>query len=263
MNLLSDVQTKLDAVLLSDNILSFHLRRVEVNTIGGASAEIPDDAYVVYRFSPSRSIFGNGKPIFNRTYVNISYYFRHAKTTLSSQQANDRVDAVISKFLSDDRYRLANGKRDIDDDGSGYVGINVELLAFAPMTEYYFDRYKFAHALESDRSKMSKTFPDGVKIDFTGWIRNASESDFEIDGVTLNYAFATSDNSIKITGLIGHGEIHVYAVGYNATATLSLNDQSYEIERDASQICVFPFAMSGSYEIAVTNVKVYGVIIKQ
>jgi len=129
MSLLSDVQTKLDEVLLPDGVLSFHLRRTAVATVGGEAAQI-DDAYVVYRFSPARPTWGDGKPLFDRYYINVSYYFKNDKNTANSQTASDRMDAVKAKFLADPRYQVANDKMDIPDDGSGYVGINVEFIIF-------------------------------------------------------------------------------------------------------------------------------------
>ncbi|MCM1218002.1 MAG: hypothetical protein NC548_26245 [Lachnospiraceae bacterium] len=129
MEILGIVQQKLDTLLLPDGVLSHHLRRVKVEKINGTKTPVNNDEYVVYRLvSTRRGTFGDGNAQLVRQYVDINYYYSYEKTDARYKDAAKRIKAIISAFLSDPRFRLANGENDIYDSDNPYRGINVEFL---------------------------------------------------------------------------------------------------------------------------------------
>lgn len=129
MGILGIVQQKLDALLLPDGVLSHHLRRVKVDKINGKTAPVNNDEYVVYRLVSTRhGAFGDGNARLVRQYVDINYYYSYEKTDARYTDAERRIKAIKTAFLSDPRFRLANGENDIYDTDNPYRGINVEFL---------------------------------------------------------------------------------------------------------------------------------------
>ena len=129
MGILGIVQQKLDTLLLPDGVLSHHLRRVKVDKINGNKTPVNNDEYVVYRLvSTSNSAYGDGRARLVRQYVDINYYYSYEKTDARYNDAERRIKAIKTAFLSDPRFRLANGESDIYDSDNPYRGINVEFL---------------------------------------------------------------------------------------------------------------------------------------
>lgn len=131
MDAIAITQAKLDKVLLSHGITSHHLRRVEVDYIEreGRRIKVNRDEYVVFRIisnPPGR--YGDGKPLTERAYVDVNYYYSYEKNDSRYKEVKARIDAIKREFLSDGKIRLANGERDIYDLDNPYRGINVEFL---------------------------------------------------------------------------------------------------------------------------------------
>ena len=123
------VQTKLDNVLLPQGILSHHMRRVEVGKIAGTTVKVNADEYAVYRIiSSTPGAYGDGRAQLTRYYIDVNYYYAYEKTDARYVEADSRIKAIISEFLSDKHFRLANGQSDIYDIDNPYRGINVEFL---------------------------------------------------------------------------------------------------------------------------------------
>lgn len=131
MDVIAITQAKLDKVLLSHGITSHHLRRVEVDYIemGGRRIKVNKDEYVVFRLisKPPRR-YGDGKPLTDRGYVDVNYYYSYEKTDSRYKDVRERIKAIIKEFLSDSKIRLANGESDIYDINNPYRGINVEFM---------------------------------------------------------------------------------------------------------------------------------------
>lgn len=129
MGVLGIVQQKLDTLLLPDGVLSHHLRRVKVEKINGNKTPVNNDEYVVYRLvSTKNTAYGDGRARLVRQYVDINYYYSYEKTDARYKDAERRIKAIKMAFLSDPRFRLANGENDIYDSDNPYRGINVEFL---------------------------------------------------------------------------------------------------------------------------------------
>lgn len=129
MDLRALTQTILDKVLLPDGILSHHLRRVKVDKIEGSTVKVNEDEYVVFRIVSSKPrTFGDGNAQTVRYYIDINYYYAYDKTDSRFVNADKRIKAIMSAFLSaDPRFRIANGQSDIYDLDNPYRGINIEL----------------------------------------------------------------------------------------------------------------------------------------
>lgn len=129
MNIRTITQSKLDGVLLSDGILSHHLRRVKADVIDNSNVSVNEDEYVVYRVISSRGrSYGDGRAKLVQHYVDVNYYYSYEKTDSRFVGADARIKAIINAFLTDKRFRLANGQSDIYDLDNPYRGINVEFL---------------------------------------------------------------------------------------------------------------------------------------
>lgn len=129
MNIRTITQQKLDKVLLHDGILSHHLRRVKTDTIAKSTTPVNNDEYVVYRVVSSRPCaYGDGRAKLVQRYVDVNYYYSYDKTDNRFIGADERIKAIVTAFLSDTRFRLANGQSDIYDLDNPYRGINVEFL---------------------------------------------------------------------------------------------------------------------------------------
>lgn len=129
MNIRTITQTKLDKVLLPDGVTSHHLRRVDVDKIGDGKVKVNKNEYAVYRVISSRDGgYGDGNAQLTRYYVDVNYYYSYEKTDARFLDADKRIKAIIKEFLSDKRFRLANGQSDIYDFDNPYRGINVEFL---------------------------------------------------------------------------------------------------------------------------------------
>ena len=131
MDAIAITQSKLDKVLLSHGVTSHHLRRVKVDYIerDGRRIKASEDEYVVFRLisNPPRR-YGDGKPLTDRAYVDVNYYYSYEKTDSRYKDVRARIKAIIKEFLSDSKIRLANGESDIYDLDNPYRGINVEFL---------------------------------------------------------------------------------------------------------------------------------------
>lgn len=124
-------QKILDSVLLADGIMSHHLRRIEVDEIKQAKKKIAinKDEYVVYRVVSSRNRFyGDGVPKLQQIYIDINYYYAFDKNDKRFKAAAKRIKTIMSTFLKDQRFKLANGQSDIYDLDNPYRGINIEFL---------------------------------------------------------------------------------------------------------------------------------------
>lgn len=129
MDLRALTQATLDKVLLPDGILSHHLRRVEVDKIDGLKVKVNKDEYVVFRIVSSKGrAYGDGNAQLVRYYIDINYYYAYEKTDSRFVSANKRIKAIMSAFLADPRFHIANGQSDIYDLDNPYRGINIELL---------------------------------------------------------------------------------------------------------------------------------------
>ena len=131
MDAIAITQAKLDKVLLSHGVTSHHLRRVEVDYIerDGRRVGVNKDEYVVFSLVSSLPRqYGDGKPLTDRAYVDVNYYYSYEKTDARYKDVQKRIKAIIKEFLSDSKIRLANGERDIYDLDNPYRGINVEFL---------------------------------------------------------------------------------------------------------------------------------------
>ncbi len=132
MSLRKIIQEKLDNVLLSSGVLSFHIRRLQVNTatvkIAGRTITINKDEYVVFRtVSSKRTAYGDGVAKLSRSYIDINYYYAYEKDDSNHDAVVERVKRVVNEFLTDKRFRLVNDQSDIYDLDNPYRGINVEL----------------------------------------------------------------------------------------------------------------------------------------
>lgn len=129
-------QSILDRVLLPDGITSHHLRRVEVDQIGDGKIKVNRQEYVVFRLVSSRgAVYGDGKAHMMRHYIDVNYYYSYEKNDARIADVESRIEKIIKAFLSDRRFRLANGQSDIVDLDNPYRGINVEFL-FIGAVEY-------------------------------------------------------------------------------------------------------------------------------
>lgn len=131
MDAIAVTQAKLDRVLLPYGITSHHLRRVEVDYIvsDGQRIQVNRDEYVVFRLvSSPPGKFGDGKPLTDRAYVDVNYYYLYEKTDARYKDVKARIKAIKKEFLSDGLIRLANGERDLYDLDNPYRGINVEFM---------------------------------------------------------------------------------------------------------------------------------------
>lgn len=130
MDVRTAIQEKLDKILLPDGVLSFHIRRVEVDAIEGHDVKVNPDEYAVFRLvsSPVRT-FGDGDPLLKRHYVEVNYYYKYDKTDPRYAAAAKRLKAVKKEILQDRHFRLANDESDIPNTGENpYRGITVEFL---------------------------------------------------------------------------------------------------------------------------------------
>jgi hypothetical protein len=128
MNIRTIVQTKLDNVLLDNGILSHHIRRVKTDTISGGIS-VNNDEYVVFRVvSSKRRTYGDGRAKLVQRFVDVNYYYSYEKTDSAFDAVETRVNDIITEFLSDKRFTLANDQSDIYDLDNPYRGINVEFL---------------------------------------------------------------------------------------------------------------------------------------
>lgn len=129
MDLRALAQEKLDEVLLPHGVLSHHLRRVKTDEIKDADIEVNKDEYVVFRIVSSRGDgYGDGNAQLVRYYLDVNYYYAYEKTDSRFIGANERIEAIMSAFLADHRFHIANGQSDIYDLDNPYRGINIEFL---------------------------------------------------------------------------------------------------------------------------------------
>lgn len=130
MDVRTTIQAILDKVLLPHGVLSFHIRRVEVDEIANSDVKVNGDEYVVFRLvsSPVRT-FGDGDPLLKRHYIDVNYYYKYEKTDLRYAAAAERLKEVKKAILQDKHFRLVNDESDIPNTGdSPYRGLNVEFL---------------------------------------------------------------------------------------------------------------------------------------
>lgn len=129
MSLKDIIQSKLDSVLLSYGVLSYHLKRVESVKTSDPDIEINNDEYVVYRIVSGRNAsHGDGVAKLYKCYIDVNYYYAYDKNDIRFSEAEKRIDEVKKVILADNRFFLANGKSDIYEIDSEYRGINVEFL---------------------------------------------------------------------------------------------------------------------------------------
>lgn len=122
-------QSILDRVLLPEGITSHHLRRIEVDRIGDGSVPVNREEYVVFRrISTGKGIYGDGRELIPRRYIDVNYYYSHEKSSSDSDRVDARIKSIIKEFRKDSRFRLVNGPRDIEDAESAFRGIHLEFL---------------------------------------------------------------------------------------------------------------------------------------
>jgi len=134
------VQTILDGVLLTDGVLSHHIRRIETDTIAVApsadSITVNNDEYVIYRVVSSRGrTYGDGKAYRTEYFVDVNYYYGYNKTDTRVKDAATRIKAIKAAFLADERFLIANDESDLPDVDTNYRGINVEFRFIGVETE--------------------------------------------------------------------------------------------------------------------------------
>ena len=137
MNLRKLIQSILDKTLLKDGVLSHHLKRVLPDKIDATTTKkVNNDEYVVFRFyAPPRRIYGDGKPKIARHLIDVNYYYSYDKSDARFDDAEKRVNAVLSEFLSDTRFLLAVSPHDVTDVSNDFRGINFQ-LSFISTVDY-------------------------------------------------------------------------------------------------------------------------------
>lgn len=119
-------QQILDSVLLSDGVLSHHIRRIETDTISGGGT-VNNDEYVIYRVVSARGrTFGDGKAYQAERFVDVNYYYSYDKTDIRVKDAETRIKDIKAAFLADGRFYVVNDETDLPDVDNPFRGINVE-----------------------------------------------------------------------------------------------------------------------------------------
>lgn len=123
------VREILDSVLLSEGILSSHLRRIKATAIADSQVPVKEDEYVVFSLVSSHNwVFGDGKAKTVKRYFDVNYYYDFDKSDARFADADGRVNALIAAFSADHQFRIANGKSDLYDAEGEIRGINFEVV---------------------------------------------------------------------------------------------------------------------------------------
>ncbi len=123
------VQNILDSTLLTQGILSSHLKRVQANVAklaNGTQVTINQNIYVVFSILNANNGFGDGLPKTKKPYININLYYTYNKTDASVSSISAILKNITTAFLNTKQFALTNDWRDLYDTDGEFRGKNSE-----------------------------------------------------------------------------------------------------------------------------------------